>query len=183
MTKKDRYIDAHVHLLDERFSHDRAYIHSAVAQGVKRMICNTTKEDEWNQVMELSQQYRQIQPYLGVHPWFADTVTPGWLQRLEDFLQGGGGIGEIGLDHLAKVDISAQEKVFIKQLDLATRLKRPVTIHCTKAWGRILTILQEFNFRRGGVLFHSFGGSKEMMERLLDRGAFFSFSAAIATKV
>lgn len=179
--RSGKYIDAHLHLLDERFNHHQTeIIHLAETLGIERMICNSTKEREWLQVLELSQKHQQVWPNLGVHPWFADSVENGWLQRLEALLHHGAGLGEIGLDRLAGAETYLQEKVFIKQLELATQLGRPITIHCVKAWGRLLEILQRCKTGNCHFLFHSFAGSQEIMTRLLNMGGFFSFSAALA---
>jgi len=152
----------------------------AIAGGVGTMICNATHEGDWQTVVDLANRHPRIKSYLGVHPWFADTVTAGWLQRLALLLRDGSGIGEVGLDHLVPVDRALQEQVFLGQMDLAVRLGRPVTIHCLKAWGRMLELLQDYSAVHAGLLFHSFGGSREVMRHLLDMGAFFSFSAALA---
>jgi len=45
-------------------------------------------------------------------------------------------VGEIGLDTTASdLDFREQERVFMDQLAVARDLRRPVTIHCRKAWG------------------------------------------------
>jgi TatD DNase family protein len=176
-----KYIDAHMHLQDNRLAGVREeFISRALACGVEMMICNATCEDDWSYVAEVAEKFSVVRPFYGVHPWFSDRVEDGWLDRLANKLRHSGGIGEIGLDRLAKIDAKIQEQVFILQLDLAVQMQRSITIHCIKQWGRLLDILNNYDLADSGLLLHSFGGSKETMFRLLDLGALFSFSTALA---
>jgi len=176
-----KFIDTHLHLLDQRFSgRVPEIIKEAETAGVGLLICNTTVEQEWRQALDLSQRYQTVKTCLGIHPWFSDQVTPGWQNRLAESLDLAGGIGETGLDRLAKPAIKQQERVFIEQLELASHFDKPITIHCVKAWGRLLEILRAHQSLGLKLLLHSFGGSSEIMHQLLDMGAFFSFSAALA---
>ncbi|KAK6205637.1 uncharacterized protein RJT21DRAFT_17603 [Scheffersomyces amazonensis] len=94
------------------------------------------------------------------------------------------GIGEIGLDKLFriptngyygnqlhpndgdnklsphKVNISHQNIVFEKQLELANKLKKQVSIHCVKAHGSLFDTIPKYT-QLSSVLLHSFTGSIE----------------------
>ena len=92
-------------------------------------------------------------------------------------------IGEIGLDRwIQKYDIELQKAAFISQLRLAKRKNVPVTIHCLRAWGMLLEILQEEGPLDAGFLLHSYGGPVEMVPRFLDIGAYFSISGYFASE-
>jgi len=58
---------------------------------------------------------------------------------------------------------------------LAAKRNLPVSIHCLKAWGRLLEILQSELHPKCGLVLHSFGGPKEMVPALVELGAYFSF--------
>jgi TatD DNase family protein len=73
-----------------------------------------------------------------------------------------------------------QEQVFIEQLGLAAERNLPVTIHCLKAWGRLLEILQSERRPAVGFLLHSYGGSLEMAHCLAELGGYFSLSGYFA---
>eukprot|EP00536_Pseudo-nitzschia_multiseries_P009321 jgi/Psemu1/258008/estExt_Genewise1Plus.C_2570031 len=115
----------------------------------------------------------KIVPCLGVHPWFLheldpendwalvsssldnDQLVPKWTAELEELLQKHprAPVGEIGLDgfHFQSegdtqqltTPMDTQIEAFLLQLKVATRLRRPVSLHCVRAMGRIMDALEE----------------------------------------
>lgn len=177
------FLDAHLHLQDARFGkHLDEVLERALHRGVNCMLCNATREDDWNDVLRIAMRFPAVVPYLGVHPWYADTVTPGWQQRFSRLIeQSGCGIGEIGLDKYCRVDAEQQKAVFTAQLHLASQYKRPVAIHCVRCWGHLFTLLEAsgVDFSVVPVMIHSYNGSLETMKRLVDMGVYISFSMGI----
>lgn len=174
--------DAHCHLQDDHLTACLPEVLSrADKAGVKRMLCCGCHESNWDSVRGLALEHPEIVPSFGIHPWYLQGRTGNWLETLDRFLVGQpSGIGEIGLDHA--VDNRRDEEqteVFIAQLRLARRLRRPVSLHCRKAWGQLREILS----REGGVgwggLVHSYSGSAEMVRPLEEMGLYISFSGAI----
>ena len=53
--------------------------------------------------------------------------------------------------------------------------KRTLSIHCLKAWGMLLEILQNEPRPHCGFMLHSFGGPGELIPRLAELGGYFSF--------
>lgn len=89
-------------------------------------------------------------------------------------------IGEIGLDRLqAGLEREAQEAVFREQLALATRLGRPVMIHCLKAWGWLLEVLRDAGPPPAGFLVHGYGGAADLLPELTALGGYFSFGGTV----
>ncbi|XP_057969944.1 uncharacterized protein LOC131159228 isoform X2 [Malania oleifera] len=89
------------------------------------------------------------------------------------------GVSEIGLDkgsHGRNIDFMDQVEVFQRQLELAKELQRPVSIHCVRAFGDLLQIMQRMGPFPAGVILHSFLGSAEMVPEFAKLGAYFSFS-------
>ena len=175
-----RFHDAHNHLQDERFSgRQQALLTDCRAVGISSMVVNGTKESDWLAVAGLAQNHPDlIVPSFGCHPWYLDKRTPDWLTKLRRHLDTtpGAGVGEIGLDRW-KPDLpyAGQEEAFLAQLTLATELDRPASIHCLKAWGRMLELLQAGPRPAVGFLLHSYGGPAELIEPLARLGAYFSF--------
>ena len=74
-------------------------------------------------------------------------------------------VGEIGLDRWKEgLNYEGQEDVFVTQLRIAAERNLPASIHCLKAWGRILELLQEGPVPERGFLLHSYGGPTEMVQ-------------------
>ncbi|CAA6656470.1 unnamed protein product [Spirodela intermedia] len=96
----------------------------------------------------------------------------------------GAAVGEIGLDkgsHGKKIDFMDQVQVFRQQLKLAKELERPVSVHCVRAFGDLLEILQSEGPFPAGLILHSYLGSAEMVPGFAKHGAYFSFSGYLTS--
>jgi TatD DNase family protein len=178
-----QFFDSHCHLQDERiYGKSESIIARARYAGVTRLLCCGTCESDWPTVSELACRYPEIIPAFGLHPWFAATRSGRWLESLDNFLSAApsAALGEIGLDHaLDEKNYEDQASVFIVQLKLARRLRRPLSIHCRKAWGDLLRIVNEQGgFPDGGVI-HSYSGAPDLIPELERLNASFSFSGSI----
>jgi len=178
-----RLYDAHNHLQDERFRSASEELLAATAkEGVVKMVVNGSCEEDWPKVLDLARRHSAVIPSFGYHPWYVKERSPDWQRELVKFLdEVPSAIGEIGLDRwIENYDTPQQEEVFIWQLRLAAERKLPVSIHCLKAWGRLLEILQNEPRPKCGLVLHSFGGPKEMIPALAELGAYFSFPGYFA---
>ena len=101
-----------------------------------------------------------------------------WLLTMEEMLQSDENIivGEIGLDKHAKcpytnkVDMEIQQVVFEKQLEIAIKYRRPISIHCVKSYGLLFDILQKAKARfhyLPSTSLHSYTGSTELALQLI----------------
>ncbi|MBN2164535.1 MAG: TatD family hydrolase [Pontiellaceae bacterium] len=175
--------DCHNHIQDMRlFPQFNAVMDRARMAGVVRMGVKGCCEADWPRVAEIAESYDGIYPSFGLHPWFIADRSEGWLLELEGWLHRypTAGVGEIGIDHkVMGYDAEDQDRVFIGQLNLARRLKRPVTIHCRNAWGVLIKLLDFVGPLPRGMLIHCFGGSSEVAQELVRRGAYISFSGSI----
>ena len=173
-----KFYDAHNHLQDDRFGGRQTELLAACEKsGVARMVVNSACESDWPQVLQLARENKTVLPSFGYHPWYLHERTPDWLKHLGKFLDEiPAAVGEIGLDRW-KPDLpyAHQEEVFLAQLRLATERNLPVSIHCLRAWGRLLELLQKNPRPACGFVLHSFGGPAEMIPALAKLGAHFSF--------
>lgn len=173
-----RLFDAHNHLQDDRLApHLPGLLAACAAEGVVRMVVNGAAESDWPRVLELAQRHPEIVPSFGYHPWYVPERTPDWQRELVRFLDRvPSAVGEIGLDRWKEgLDVAAQEEVFLWQWRLAAERQLPVSIHCLRAWGRLLEFLQREPRLSCGFLLHSYGGPAEMIRPLARLGACFSF--------
>jgi len=175
--------DAHNHLHDVRFAgHWPEILRALDAIHLRKAIVNGTREEDWDSVLKLAASDARFVPSLGLHPWHARERTPHWLEKLESMLdQQRCGIGEIGLDRwIEPHDLPDQEAAFLPQWRAAVRRNLPVTIHCLKAWGRLLEMLEAEARPACGFLLHSYGGPAEMIGNFAKLGAYFSISGHFA---
>lgn len=183
MENNMRIFDSHCHLQDERIIAEADHIIAkAKDAGIVRMLCCGTRESDWDAVKTLSERHPEVVPAFGLHPWFVNERSERWLERLEAILTAvpRAAMGEIGLDHaIEKRDDEVQVSVFTAQLRLARRLRRPVSVHCRKAWGAMMEILErQCGFPDQGVM-HSYSGPPDLVPRLERLNASLSFSGSI----
>jgi TatD DNase family protein len=106
----------------------------------------------------------------GVHPWHA---LEGDLSAVESKIESIDAIGEIGLDFACNTPREVQMDVFRAQLALAEQHKKPIVLHCVKAFEEIMKILSEYHLQ--AVIFHCFIGSVEQAQRAISEGYYLSF--------
>jgi len=170
-----KYYDAHLHL---QFSELRSLDLSTYTDQVSGAIVNGTSPADWPQVQQLTLEFPSLIPAYGVHPWEVAKLPKNWLTTLRYYLeqQPSATIGEIGLDKwIHGYDLALQKKVFLAQLQLAIELQRPISIHCLRAWGSLLELLEQSS-PLPPFLLHAYAGPHEMIDRLTKLGAYFSFS-------
>ena len=174
--------DAHNHLHDARLAPALPSIISELESlPLQKAVVNGTRSEDWPQVAILARSHKWVIPSFGLHPWYVNQACENWRSDLQTHLQSSrSAIGEIGLDRWIKdYDSAKQEDAFIYQLQLAAKLNLPVTIHCLKAWGRLLEILQSQKLP-AGFLLHSYGGPAEMIHAFVNLGGYFSLSGYFA---
>jgi TatD DNase family protein len=169
--------DSHNHL--QRFADPGRIIAEMQAEGIAGCVVNGTREADWDEVGHLAEEHPDfVKPAFGLHPWHAAERSDKWLVRLEEWLNRfpSASVGEIGLDGwVAGPSLDEQQEIFLPQLAMARERGLPVTIHALKAWEPLFDA-----FKReeppGKFLLHSFGGSAELVARLVATGGWFSFS-------
>lgn len=177
-----KLFDAHNHLQDPRFDPDRdAVCQEAEAVGIAAMVVNGATEADWPRVAALAERHAAVIPSFGLHPWWIAERSAGWRADLARRLaEGNCAIGEIGLDHaVADRDEADQEAVFLDQLRLSREAEAPVSIHCRRAWGRLLELLRPLGPHPAGMILHSYGGGAGLVPELAALQAYFSYSGSL----
>ncbi|HLH27809.1 MAG TPA: TatD family hydrolase, partial [Acidimicrobiales bacterium] len=114
----------------------------------------------------------------GIHPHDAD--RPGEVDALREIASHPRAValGETGLD-LAKdyASVPNQKDLFVRHLEIARDLDKPVTIHCREAHGMLYPILRAHAPLRGVI--HCFSGSWEDAELYLGLNFYLSIAGPI----
>ena len=173
--------DSHSHLQSGKFGRPAGEMVADMKDaGITGCVVNATREDDWEAVAALAREFPgHVFPAYGIHPWHADAAAEGWEERLRKRLLSDpvASVGEVGVDGWAKSPgMEVQLPVFIKQAELAAETGRVMTVHCLKAWEKLFEAMDRAAAWPEKFLMHSFGGSLEVAERLLKKGAWFSFS-------
>lgn len=175
--------DTHCHLDFEAFDADRAaVIERAGAAGVGRLLNPGTSLESSRAAVQLAGRHSALYAAVGIHPNEKVKYIGEFLHEL-DLLAGQPqvvAIGEIGLDYYRDaVDRAAQREKFEAQLGLAAAHSLPVIIHCRAAYADARAIVAAWPAAHRAGVFHSFSGSPEDLDALLELG----FSIGITAPV
>ena len=108
----------------------------------------------------------------GIHPWKVNQKNQ--LHLLSKLLGNKKvlALGEIGLDRF-KPDFALQVELFKKQLEIGYQYKKPLILHCVKAYPEIISMIKDYPFP---VVFHQYEGKLLQTQHLLERPlVYFSF--------
>jgi TatD DNase family protein len=176
-----KLFDVHTHIQDERLENrqDRV-IARAIDAGVGKIMVCGLHEGDWAEVAAMADQYPEVVPALGIHPWFIENRSPRWADTLARMIEeNNAAVGEIGLDRMIpRRNDDDQESVFMTQMGIARDLGKPVNLHCRSAWGRMLELLKSMGGLPHGGVVHSWSGSAEMIREFEALGAYISFSGS-----
>lgn len=166
-------IDTHCHLDDNRYLDDlEDVLTRANSNQVEGFIIPGADITQLKRAQEISQRYENIYYAAGVHPYDIDGYDRDILEsHLGD--EKCVAVGECGLDYFRlpkdndeKNDIKeAQKRVFIDQIELAVKYKKPLIVHIRDASADSLEILKKYAANRvvGGVL-HCYNASEILLE-------------------
>ncbi len=75
----------------------------------------------------------------GIHPWYVDLNEEAQWEALVKYAEKPQviAIGECGLDKLCATEWNRQLHLFEKQIVLANELKKPLIIHCVRAYHEV----------------------------------------------
>jgi TatD DNase family protein len=186
-------VDIHAHLdfpsMQERLDE---VLNRAKAAGVKAIYTSGINPQTNRIALELAAKYDVIQPSLGIYPleplkceliFDKTTGKPEEPFDVDDeikFIQKQKPplIGEIGMDrHFIKDKDKEQEETFLKLINLAMKIKKPMLIHTRKAEEQCIDILESASARK--VIMHCFTGKKKQINRIEDNGWYCSIPPII----
>ena len=186
------FVDSHAHLEVEQFDADRkVMIARARESGIATILaigCGTGP-GSLDCAVQLAEQHDFLYATVGIHPHEAKLASDADFQEMAQLARRPKVIawGEIGLDYFydhSPRDV--QQRVFLKQLELAQAAKLPIVIHCRpsqdseNAWEDCLSLLQEHWASQGlGGILHCFTGTWAHARRALDMGFMISFAGNV----
>lgn len=174
-------IDSHVHLDAPEFDADRAVVLAAArAAGVTGFVVPAVARVGFGALATLAATEPDVHPAYGLHPMYLAEHDDADPERLADWLVGhpAVAVGECGLDFfVAGLDPDRQRRLFDAQLRIARDAGLPVILHARKAVDEVLAMLRRVG-RLTGVV-HSFSGSVDQAQRLIDLGFRLGFGGPI----
>lgn len=176
-----RLIDSHCHLTDEAFDDDRLFILNDLSNfGLRGIINPATNLADSKMAIELAEKYDNFYAMAGIHPEEVDKISEKDLEELENLAQNEKviAIGEIGLDYYWKDDNKEHQKeIFIHQLELARKLKKPAVIHVRDSKDDVIEILKDYQDLK--IQIHCFSDDLETLEKYMEMGFFISIGGVV----
>jgi len=181
------FVDSHCHLNYKGLVENQADILArARDSGVSAMLNISTREREWDDVIGLAEQEKDVWASVGIHPHEADQHVGMDCAKLvaKSAHPRVIAIGETGLDfYYDKSDRAQQCTGFREHIKASRETGLPIIIHTRDAEADTATILTE-EMREGaftGVI-HCFTASAEFARIALDLGLYISLSGIVTFK-
>ncbi|QEL16898.1 TatD family hydrolase [Limnoglobus roseus] len=182
-------IDTHAHLFDDRFAADLpATLARAVAAGVERVLAVGIDLPTSRASLGLADGNPLLFAAVGIQPnHVAEAAAGDWdaVAALAESSPKIVALGETGLDrYWDRAPFELQVDYFVRHLELAHRLKKPVVIHCREAEADVVRVLRERFDRFGPVagVMHSYCGDAESAQLCLEMGLHVSFAGMLTYK-
>jgi TatD DNase family protein len=193
------WIDSHCHLQHEFYSGETDVLEVAAQAcevGVGGLVCAGTGPEDSREALSVAELLRtaagpggvgfEAWATVGLHPHdarlgLADVeavLEQGLAERPEVVV----GVGECGLDyHYENSPRGIQREVFAEQAALARRHGLALVVHSRDAWDDTLEVLSGEDVPER-IMLHCFTGGPDVARRLLDLGAYLSFSGIVTFK-
>lgn len=169
-----RIIDTHSHLYGEEFAEDIAEVVArARASSVDKILLPNINEASIESMMKLCRRWSDcFHPMIGLHPTDVNSEYDAALRRMESLLAKENdfvAVGEVGLDYYWDSTYYIEQQVaFSKQVEWSIKYELPLMIHTRSAHKEMVEILSRYKGDGITGVFHSFGGTEDEVEELLD---------------
>lgn len=119
---------------------------------------------------------------VGLHPYFVSAKT---VKKDFDFLanvlnfSNVVALGECGLDKLKNLEnIDFQLNIFAKQIELAEHMRKPIVIHCVRAFAELLQLQRKMQ-PKTPLIVHGFDKNEVILKNLIQQDFFISIGSSV----
>lgn len=179
------FFDSHSHYNDEKYDEDRENILKEIYnEGITRTVCIGYNVEKSKFALEIANEYDYIYASCGISPNDIEDYKEENLMEIEKLAKDHKivAIGEIGLDYYWNKDNKEEQKeLFIKQIEIANKLRKPIIIHTREAVADTIEILKSHPVLEKGI-FHCCPLNPELIKEGLKLGFYISFSGNITFK-
>lgn len=177
--------DTHAHYDDEQFDGDRDELLKSMPDlGVGTIVDVSATYESCEEVLALAGKYPYVYAAIGVHPDEVGELNEDKIQHMKELCRNKKvvAVGEIGLDYYWDNEShEVQQKWFIRQLELAGEVKKPVIIHSREAAADTMYIMKNYAQGLGGVI-HCYSYSREMAEEYVKMGFYIGIGGVVTFK-
>lgn len=118
---------------------------------------------------------------VGIHPWY---FSPEDWQKQFQMVENKStnpnclAIGECGLDRNIKTSFDLQQAVFEQHILLSEEVKKPLIIHCVKAFSEVISLKKKIKPQQTWIL-HGFNKNQNIADLLLKNDIKISFGKSL----
>lgn len=179
------FFDSHAHYNDEKYDLDRKdTINSIYNEGITKTVCVGYNVKQSEYALKLAKEFHFMYATCGISPNDIEDFVDNNVEKIEELAKEEKivAIGEIGLDYYWNKDNKEKQKeLFIKQIEIANKLEKPIVIHTRDAAIDTIEILKEYPVLKKGI-FHCCPLNQELIKEGLKLGYYISFSGNITYK-
>ena len=174
------YLDSHCHINDESYLED-------LDEVLDRMLLNKVNKamlvcvslDDYQRTLNIKKEGIELKKAIGVYPEYTD-IDETEFNKYVSLMEKCDAIGEIGLDyHWYKDTRDKQIELFIRQIEIANRLNKPVIIHAREALGDTYNVLKQHPCK---AVLHCYSGSYELAKEFIKLGYYISIGGPVTFK-
>jgi TatD DNase family protein len=177
-------IDVHCHLEQKDYDKDRDEVIEKCKKELKAVITSCAHPRDFDLTMQLTEKYKNfVFASYGIHPEYIKEISEKEINEFLDLIIKNKdkivAIGETGLDKFWIKESEWQQKqkeLFIRLIELAKELKKPLVIHSREAFDETIRILEQEDAR--DVDMHMFG-DHHLTKRIVDNGWFISINTIV----
>jgi TatD DNase family protein len=179
-------IDTHCHLTSEVFAgREDEVVAAARAAGVRGVITVAVTAADSVRARALAERLPGVWCTAGMHPLYAGEPQDWGEIRIAGEHPRCLAWGELGLDnHYEKPPRALQDEVLALQLAMIEAAREdgvelPIILHCRDAFDELIAVLRAAHVRADRCVFHCFTGGPAEARRVLDFGAWISFTGVV----
>ncbi len=179
-------VDTHVHLDDRRYDEDLdEVLNRAREGGVNRFIIPGADPKTVERAVKIAENNSDVYFAVGVHPYdmnlFEKLDFDRYLKHEKCVA-----VGECGLDYFRlegsdeekEAEKKRQKEVFIAQIELAKKYKKPLIIHIRDASRDSKEVLLTYNAHEVGGVLHCYNADEELLS-LANSGFYFGIGGVL----
>lgn len=171
-------IDTHTHLFTEEFADDfHSVIERAKEAGITHLLMPNIDDTSVDDMIRACNMYPNFCfPMLGFHPTSVNDSSKEKIAGMKQLLTDGHpfvAIGEVGMDlYWDKTYLKEQQIALDEQIQWALEWNLPLILHCREAFDPLFEVLSPYRNTPLSGVFHSFTGTQEEMNKVLEYANF-----------
>ncbi len=165
-----RFIDIHTHSLNPINEHSKSILNVFAHEIAEKL-----------EILNVNQNTHQLIS-IGLHPYHLEsekhqTEITNNINLIKQFANHHQvwAIGETGLDRSRNINFELQKEVFYQHIKISETIKKPLIIHCVRAYNEVLAIKKQLKPQQKWI-FHGFNGNTETAKQLLRHNCYLSYN-------